>query len=325
MADSIIELHQFTKDYGQGRGVFDVSLSACAGEVLGFLGANGAGKTVTMRSLMGFIKPTSGSVRIMGHDCFANRASIQGSLGYLPGEVACPDDMRARDFIRYVARMKGVDAKAEISELERRFDLDASMRMGSMSKGTKQKVAIICAFMGSPKVLLLDEPTSGLDPLMQDRFIELVCERRDAGATVLLSSHIFPEVERACDRVAFIRAGHLCTVQSMEQIHNQKRKLYSATFATFDAVQQFMALEHTGYNVLGSNAQGADISANNSAKNSALASPTASQEPLLEIEVSTGLNNMLHDLACSQVTNLSSREQTLEELFRHVYQKEERA
>ena len=205
----IIQLERATKDYGRGRGVFKVSFAVARGEVVGFLGANGAGKSVTMRLLMGFVRPSSGRVLIGGRDCFADRARIQRSVGYLPGELACPSDLTGRAFLDFVAAMRGARDHRRRDELTEFFELDPSARIRSMSKGTKQKLGIVAAFMGAPDVLLLDEPTSGLDLLMQRRFVELVRAERARGATVLLSSHVLGEVEGTCDRAIFIRRGHL--------------------------------------------------------------------------------------------------------------------
>ncbi len=207
--DPVIELRGVTKDYGAGRGVFGLSLAVGRGEVVGFLGANGAGKSVTMRLLMGFIRADEGRASIGGADCFADRAAIQRRVGYLPGELACPADMTGVAFLDFMAAMRGASDARRRAELTAFFELDPRARIRSMSKGTKQKLGIVAAFMGAPDVLLLDEPTSGLDLLMQRRFVELVRAERDRGATVLLSSHVLGEVEGTCDRAVFIRAGRL--------------------------------------------------------------------------------------------------------------------
>ena len=205
----VIEVRHFTKDYTCGRGVFNVSFAVRTGEVVGFLGANGAGKTVTMRALMGFIRPDEGSVSIGGRDCFAERAAVQKTLGYLPGELALPADMTAEGYLRFVARMRGLGDLARMRALIEFFELDTRMRIGRMSKGTKQKVGIVSAFMHAPDVLLLDEPTSGLDLLMQRRFVELVRAEKRRGTAILLSSHLLGEVESTCDRALFVRQGKL--------------------------------------------------------------------------------------------------------------------
>lgn len=207
--DSVIRLDHATKDYGNGRGVFDLSFSVERGEVVGFLGANGAGKSVTMRMLMGFIRLQEGRVSIGGLDCFSDRAAIQRHVGYLPGELACPSDMTGAAFLDFMGAMRGSIDRKQRDHLVAFFELDPTVRIRSMSKGTKQKLGIVAAFMGRPDVLLLDEPTSGLDLLMQRRFVELVRAERKRGTTVLLSSHVLGEVEGTCDRAVFIRHGRL--------------------------------------------------------------------------------------------------------------------
>ena len=154
------------KDYGGGHGVFDVSFAVEQGEVFGFLGPNGAGKTTTIRQLMGFLAPDSGTCTINGLDCRTETAAIQKNMGYIPGEPALPDDIRGGEFIRFLAAYRGMRGTGRAGELCERFELDASGRIRRMSKGMKQKVAIVCALMHDPAVLILDEPTSGLDPLM---------------------------------------------------------------------------------------------------------------------------------------------------------------
>ncbi|WP_216662526.1 ABC transporter ATP-binding protein [Adlercreutzia sp. ZJ473] len=208
---AVIEACGLTKDYGRGRGVFDVTFAVARGEAVGFLGANGAGKTVTMRALMGFIRPGAGSVSIEGRRCFSDRARIQETLGYLPGELSLPEDMTAKRYLAFVARMRGADEaqRRRMRALADFFELDVRTRIGRMSKGTKQKVGIVAAFAHAPRVLLLDEPTSGLDLLMQQRFVELVRAEKRRGATILLSSHLLGEVERTCDRALFVRGGRL--------------------------------------------------------------------------------------------------------------------
>ena len=197
-----IEIRGLVRDYGKGRGVFGLTLEVEAGEALGVLGPNGAGKTTTLRHLMGFLRARQGSVRIGGMDCFAQAREVHRRVGYLPGEVAFPDDMTGREFIAFVAGVKGVHGLGRARELADRFELDDTAKLRKMSKGNRQKVAIVCAFLQDAPVLLLDEPTSGLDPLMQNRFVQLVQEEHERGKTILLSSHMFEEVERTCGRAA---------------------------------------------------------------------------------------------------------------------------
>jgi ABC-2 type transport system ATP-binding protein len=204
----VIEIDQITKDYGNGKGVFDISMTVEQGEVMGFLGPNGAGKTTTIRQLMGFIHPDSGQVRINGLNCFAKAHEIQKSLGYLPGEIAFMDDMTGLEFIRFIAEMKHLKSLNRAKELMAYYELDLKGKIKKMSKGMKQKLGIVCAFMQEPEILILDEPTSGLDPLMQNKFIEMLKLEKQKGKTILMSSHIFEEVEKTCDRVAIISRAH---------------------------------------------------------------------------------------------------------------------
>ena len=236
-----IAIEGLKKDYGSGRGVFGVSFAVERGEVFGFLGPNGAGKTVTMRNLMGFIRPDEGTVSINGLNCFSQRARIQEHLGYLPGEIACMDEMTGAAFLEFMARMKKLRDRTRMEQLIEYFELDPARRIRKMSKGTKQKVGLVCAFMASPDIVLLDEPTSGLDPLMQSRFIDLVLEEKRRGTTILLSSHLFEEVERTCDRVAFIRAGKLAAVERMDDVRKSRKRLFVVTFADEAARDRYAA------------------------------------------------------------------------------------
>lgn len=287
-----IEVCNLVKDYGKGRGVFDVSFDVQRGEVFGFLGSNGAGKTVTMRNLMGFIKPDAGTVAIEGMSCFADRASIQRTLGYLPGEIACMDEMSGTAFLEFMARMKQMRDRTRMRELVEYFELDAGRKIRKMSKGTKQKVGLVCAFMASPDILLLDEPTSGLDPLMQNRFIDLVMAEKQRGATIMLSSHIFEEVERTCDRVAFIRAGKLAAVEDMDKVRRTRKRVFAVTFADEGVRTRYTAAHPAALTT------GAET---------------------VEVAVSGSMDTFVKDLAAYAVADLTAREQTLEELFMHLY------
>lgn len=238
---SVIALSHITKDYGGGHGVFDVSFAVEQGEVFGFLGPNGAGKTTTIRQLMGFLAPDSGTCTINGLDCRTQTAAIQKNMGYIPGEPALPDDMRGGEFIRFLAAYRGMRGTGRAGELCERFELDASGRIRRMSKGMKQKVAIVCALMHDPAVLILDEPTSGLDPLMQNRFIDLILEEKQRGKTVLMSSHMFEEVERTCARVGILREGRLAAVEEIGTLKARRSRTYSVTLSTPDAAAAFAA------------------------------------------------------------------------------------
>lgn len=226
---AVMELQGITKDYGGGKGVFGISFSVKEGEVFGYLGPNGAGKTTTIRQLMGFIRPDSGSLSILGMDCFQQAGRIQKDIGYLAGELSFMEDMTGSRFLEFMARMKGLKDLTAMKELIERFELNPQGKIRKMSKGMKQKIGIVCAFMNSPRAVILDEPTSGLDPLMQNRFVELILEEKKKGTTILMSSHIFEEVEKTCDRTAIIRSGRIAAIENMQSLSQKKKKLYTVT------------------------------------------------------------------------------------------------
>lgn len=191
----VIEVQNLTKDYGHGRGIFDVSFSVTKGETLGFLGPNGAGKSTTMRHLMGFSKPQSGSAKILDMVCSGSYNRILKHVGYLPGEVALPEGLTGWQFIRMMQGLRHNQNEERLQYLLEKFKLDPEGNVKRMSIGEKRKLAVVTAFMDDPDILLLDEPTSGLDPVMQEIFIDFIRDEKKNGKTILLSSHIFSEVE----------------------------------------------------------------------------------------------------------------------------------
>lgn len=290
----VIDISNITKDYGNGRGVFDVSFTVEKGEVLGFLGPNGAGKTTTIRQLMGFIKPDSGSLSIQGMDCFKKADKIQKSIGYLPGEIAFIDSMNGMEFIRFVAKMKKMKGLDRANELMELFELNAAGKLKKMSKGMKQKIGIVCAFMDTrADILILDEPTSGLDPLMQNRFVELILAEKRRGRTILMSSHMFEEVERTCDRAAIIRDGRLVAVEDMEKLREGRQKTVEITFLKAAMAAEFAS----GF-------------------------PKAACQDgsrTVTTQVGRNLDAFVKKAGMYTVTDLNVRTQSLEEFFLHFY------
>ena len=213
--DGIVVADHLTKSYGATRGIVDVSMTIEAGEVFGFLGPNGAGKTTTIRTLLDFIRPTSGRATVLGLDPRSASIEIHRSVGYLPGEFVPYEQMSGREYLDYLNALRGGVDRESIDELAERLESDLSPKISSLSHGNKQKLGLIQAFMHGPPLLILDEPTQGLDPIMQQRFQTLVLDARAAGQTVFLSSHDLPEVERVCDRVGIIREGRLITVEDV--------------------------------------------------------------------------------------------------------------
>ena len=237
---NIIEISQLTRDFGNHKGVFDISINIKEGEVYGFLGPNGAGKSTTIRHLMGFYKCQKGFCKIFNKNCWAEQKEIQKTLGYLPGEIAFPNDMTAKNYINMIAKMQKIEDMSYKEELERYFEIekDTNISLKKMSKGMKQKIGIIIAFMNRPKLLLLDEPTSGLDPVMQNKFWDLINDYKKNGATIFMSSHIFEEVEKTCDRVGIIKNGTLIKEVEISEFKHSKSKTYNIKLKSEEEIEQ---------------------------------------------------------------------------------------
>ncbi|NLO28892.1 MAG: ATP-binding cassette domain-containing protein [Actinobacteria bacterium] len=238
---SLVEIHQLTKDYGMGRGVFDIDLKVEEGESFGFVGTNGAGKTTTIRHLMGFLRPDKGSCTIRGLDCWKQAAEINRYVGYVPGEIAFPDAPDGFAFLDRQATLQGESDREHRDYILDKLQLDASANLKRMSKGMKQKTAIVAAFMHDPQILILDEPTTGLDPLMRESFLELIEEERGRGKTIFMSSHMFNELETTCDRVAMIRDGVIIDIASTVAIRHYENKTYKIEFLDSADYQRFLS------------------------------------------------------------------------------------
>ncbi|WP_410512217.1 ABC transporter ATP-binding protein [Paenibacillus sp. BR2-3] len=237
----MLKVEGLTKLFSNGKGINDVSFTVNKGEVFGFLGPNGAGKSTTIRHIMGFMKPDKGSATINGLDVWKAQGTVQKHIGYLPGEIAFIDEMTGKSFLDFMSGMQGVKDTARRNRLIERLQFDVETPIRKMSKGMKQKVGIVAAFMHKPDVIILDEPTSGLDPLMQRVFIDLVLEEKAAGTTFLMSSHSFQEIERTCDRAAIIKDGSLITVKNIHELQSMQRKLFEVIFEEKMDAEHFAA------------------------------------------------------------------------------------
>ena len=224
----VIATDDLTKYYGTDRGIERVNLQVRQGEVFGFLGPNGVGKTTTIRTLLDFIRPTSGSASIFGLDTRQHSMEIRRRVDYLPGDIVLYERMTGNELLSYLANLRGgVDWKF-VEELAERLQCNLSQRIRALSKGNKQKIGLVQAFMHRPELIIMDEPTSGLDPLMQQEFYRMVEEVKADGRTVFISSHIMPEVEQVCDRVGIIRKGQLITVEDVNAL--KERALHQLEF-----------------------------------------------------------------------------------------------
>ena len=217
----IIRTEGLVKSYGRRRGLAGLDLNVQPGEVYGFLGPNGAGKTTTIRILLDLIRPTSGRAMVFGIAPRQGGPALRRRIGYLPGDFTVNGGQTARELLTHLGYLRGGVAAKRIDALAGRLDLDLASRIGKLSKGNRQKVGVVQAFMHQPELLILDEPTSGLDPLVAQRFLELVAEARAGGQTVFMSSHVLSEVQQSADRVGIVRDGRLVAVESVDTLRRR--------------------------------------------------------------------------------------------------------
>ena len=256
-----ISTTDLTKFYGTHRGISGVSLDINEGEVFGLLGPNGAGKTTCIRIFLDFIRPSSGSATVLGMDSRSDSVEIRRNVGYLPGDFITYEKLTAEELLQYFANLRGGHLR-KAKALAERFDLDLSRKIGELSRGNRQKVGLIQAFMSDPKLLILDEPTTGLDPLLQQEFHTLVLEEAEAGKTLFVSSHVLPEVEVICDRVGIIREGSIVAVEEVATLRKQTvtkiefefgQAISKAEFEGVDGVSEVTIKDyHLSCNVTGS-------------------------------------------------------------------------
>jgi ABC-2 type transport system ATP-binding protein len=290
---SAIHTEKLTKDYGSGRGIFDLDLDVAEGEVFGFLGPNGAGKTTTIKLLMGLSHATRGAASIFGLDADRDAVAVKKRVGYVPGELPQFGGWRGSEIVAYIAGLRGDLADADVEAIAKRMDLDLGRKYREYSHGNKQKLALLLAFAPRATLLILDEPTSGLDPLHQQEFYGLVRDARSRGATIFMSSHVLSEVEHVCDRVGIVRDGHLATVGTLDQLTGIRAHHVRIEFADAPPVERLRGLK--GFEGLA-----------------------------IDGRHVTGLyrgsfDELLAAIAGSRVATLESREPTLEEVFLSYY------
>lgn len=295
---SIIEVNNLTKDYGHGRGVYDVSFRIEKGEVFGFLGPNGAGKTTTIRHLLGFSNPQKGVATIAGMVCNKEASKILRNVGYLPGEVALPEALTGWAFIRMMQGLRGVHDEKRLKDLLDRFHFDPKPKTKKMSLGEKRKMAVVTAFMADPAILILDEPTSGLDPVMQETFIEFMREEKKRGKTILLSSHIFSEVDAVCNRISIIKDGKIVSTVKVDDIHHNENKQYEIRFT--DKKNMTVFLGEVGFTATDINDDSCTV----------------------QVKIhDSQTNQLMQALAKRQVASFKEVKLTLESHFLHFYKK----
>ena len=302
--NDIINVEGLTKDYGYGRGVFDVSIHVEKGEVFGFLGPNGAGKSTTIRHLMGFSKPDKGKVEILGKPTFQKYDEVLKKVGYIPGEIALPAGLTGKEFIKMMQDLTGIKNEERLKMLTDLFELDEASLLCDvkrMSLGVKRKLAVVTAFMSDPEVLILDEPTSGLDPVMQERFVDFIHKEKERGKTILLSSHIFSEIDNTCDRIAIIKDGKIVSEFIANDLKHASKKYYSIDFKTEDDKKKFLK------------------------KSSEIESLILLDDKEKEISLSiedADLNKTINYLSEVEVDKFSNRKESLQDYFMKFYKED---
>ena len=295
---SAVSAHGLTKNYGAGRGLFNLNLDVARGEIFGFLGPNGAGKTTAIKLFMGLIYATHGTAEIFGMDVKAQATAIKNLVGYVPGELPQFGGLRASEIIAWMGGLRRELDPTMVTKIAQRLDLDLNSRFREYSRGNKQKLAILLGFVHKPWLLIMDEPTGGLDPLVQQEFNKMVKEATEDGATVFLSSHILSEVEHLCNRVGIIRDGHLVRVERLEEIRRLQIRQVEIKFDSSPPVAQIQAAEGVE--------EVTKIDANR-----------------IACSVHGSFNGLLNAISGHDVLNLVSQEPTLEEIFLRHYQHEE--
>ncbi|WP_373484761.1 ABC transporter ATP-binding protein [Acetobacterium malicum] len=295
----MIELKDVTLKYSSTKGIFNLNFNVEKGEAFGYVGPNDAGKTTTIRMLMGLIRAGRGSATIDGLNCFSRASAIQKNLGYVPEDVVLFENMRVKEYLSFITQMRGIfgqkDSKLRDSLIER-FEVETRGKIENMSNGMKKRLAIVTALMHDPQTLVLDEPTSGLDPLMQSRFLDLILEEKRRGKTVLLSTHKFEEVERTCDRVGVLKEGHLVENMDIVSLRAEETKAYLVKFAAPPNLEQIKKYGF-GYQQF-------------SQSDYEIFSPGDRIDVLMKV------------LSHEKVLVFNSKNQSLEEIFQKHYQKE---
>ena len=299
---AVIEIEHLTKDYGHNRGVFDVTFSVEKGEVYGFLGPNGAGKTSAIRHIMGFSRPQKGRTAVNGLDSWTHSSDIQKSLGYLPGEIALPESLTGTQFIQMMADLRELKNMQRTDYLLKKFELDATGSLKRMSLGEKRKLAIVTAFMHDPEVLVLDEPTSGLDPIMQDIFIDFIKEEKARGKTILLSSHIFSEIDATCDKISIIKDGRLVSSFVADELRQSMDKTYQVAFRTKQDFERFREHPSRALQIIGREA--------------------AQNQVIIRLK-NEAVNELIDVLSNYELNYFTEIKTSLEDYFMHFYDRNE--
>jgi ABC-2 type transport system ATP-binding protein len=296
--DEAIVTRGLTKSYGDTLALDNLDLEVRSGEVFGFLGPNGAGKTTAIRLLLDVLRPDSGSARVLGLDPQTEGVEMRRRVGYLPGDFATDGRQSPREFLTYLANLRGGVSTTHVGSLAERLELDLDSKIGSLSKGNRQKVGLVQAFMHSPELLVLDEPTSGLDPIMAREFLEMVAESKEAGQTVFMSSHILSEVQQGADRAGIIRKGRLIAIDDVDELRARAMRHVQIVFDSDVTAGEFSGLDSVG-----------DLTVDGN---------------VMRCRLTGEADQLIKAVARHRVIDFISEEPDLEEMFFHYYTGEEK-
>jgi ABC-2 type transport system ATP-binding protein len=291
--EPVIVIDNLFKSYGKVQAVKGISMRVEQGEIFGFLGPNGAGKTTTIRCMLDVIRPTSGTLRVLGLDAQRDKMELHQHIGYLPGDVRLPGQMTGKQVINYFSRLQGLEPVL-LHDLVERFDVEMKRPLKGYSKGMRQKIGVVLAFMCDPEVLILDEPTSGLDPLLQRTFNEFLLQEQARGKTIFMSSHIMSDVEKVCQRVAVIRQGEIVTIEEVEKLRQKAGQRVTVEFG--DPVSADEVAHMPGVSMV------------------------TSHNHAYHFNVSGSMDALVKALSCHEVLRLQAEEAPLEEVFLKFYE-----
>ncbi|MGA9139820.1 MAG: ABC transporter ATP-binding protein [Methanocella sp.] len=291
--ETIIQTTNLTKTYGKSRGITDVNIRVNKGDIFGFLGPNGAGKSTTIRTLLDFIRPSGGSATIFGLDCHKDTVQIKKRIGYIPGDFGLFGHMTGWKYLEYFGKVRGGYDEKSAKRFAARLDIKLDRKMKEYSRGMRQKVAIIQAFMNDPDLIVMDEPTSGLDPLVQQTFMDMIREEAGHGTTIFMSSHVLSEVEKVCNRVAIIKEGRIQTEEKIEDLQKKSGSVLQVKFAD-DVNPEVFRLP-------------------------GVANPVR-QNGHIRMTVTGNMESVLAEVSKHKVADINIHPMTLEEIFMHYYE-----
>jgi len=290
--ETIIQTTNLTKSYGRNRGIENVNITVNKGDIFGFLGPNGAGKSTTIRTLLDFIRPSSGSATIFGLDCQKDAVAIKKRIGYVPGDVNLYGFMTGEKFLAYFGRVRGKYDAVTAKKYADRFDIHLDRKLKEYSRGNRQKVALIQAFINDPELIIMDEPTSGLDPLMQQVVMDVLMEEAAGGKTIFMSSHVLSEVEKACNRVAIIKEGGIVAQEKVEDLQKKSGRIIEVKFNE--------PIEPAIFNIEG-------------------ISNVAKHNGTIHMTVSGKIGGVLKEIASHDVADITVHKMSLEDIFMQYY------